>query len=73
MGQYGYLLLKKKVLENIQPNQKLDFGFDIIPSMIKEGAHLIGIKFDENLLFPIDTPQLLLESSEKLKKSGNRL
>ena len=72
MDQHGYLLLKKKVLENIQPNKKLDFGFDIIPSLIKQGEHLIGIKFDENLLFPIDTPQLLRDSSEKLKKSENR-
>ena len=70
MGQHRYLLLKKKVLENIHPNQKLDFGFDIIPSMIKQGEHLFGIKFEENLLFPIDTPQLLTESSEKLKKLG---
>lgn len=52
----GYLALRPTVLDMIPEHGPSDFGRDIIPSLLGEGARVYGYRMTEELWW-IDTPQ----------------
>ena len=67
----GIFVLESQVLEAIPPGGTSDFGRDVFPALLSEGAHLYGYRMlgTEDLWW-IDTPQDLKRVQLEWKKGG---